>query len=172
MSAHDTDAALLLHERHVHAVLARVHRQNGHAAVPAPAPLPFEELLARESGADERAEIIAAKEEAVMQFLSVLWSVGPDPRPVMKRLCAFTRMMRPDLVLGMNRTQMAAMLGDKGRATHTAREHKIQEEMRVRGGFRQITMPDQKSATAREKSAKQARGNRNRCGGTRKAAAA
>jgi hypothetical protein len=35
MSAHDTDAALLLHERHVHAVLARVHRQNGHAAVPA-----------------------------------------------------------------------------------------------------------------------------------------
>jgi branched-chain amino acid transport system permease protein len=111
VSAHDTDAALLLHDRHVHAVLARVHRQNGHAAVPAPAPLPFEELLNRESGADEPAEIIAAKEEAVMQFISVLWSVGPDPRPVMKRLCAFTRMMRPELVLGMNRTQMAALLG-------------------------------------------------------------
>ena len=159
------DAALGINDRIVAAVLARVYRKNGHTAVPSSAPLPFEALLAAESGEDERAEIIAAKEEAVMQFLTVMMSVGPHPRAVMKRFFSFVRLMRPDLVLAMNRTELAALLGDGGRATQTAREHKIQEEMRRRGGYRTLTMPDQKSASARLKSAKQARGNRNRCGG-------
>ncbi|MBC7365236.1 MAG: hypothetical protein H7343_00270 [Undibacterium sp.] len=162
-----SDAGLLANERHDNAVLARVYRKNGHTAVPAAAPMPFDALLAAEGGED-RAEILAAKEEAVMEFLTVLWSVGPKLAPVVKRLCAFTRMVRPELVVGMNRTEMAEYLGDKGRATHTAREHKLQEELRLRGGFRTLTLPDQKSESAREKSRNQARGNRNRCGGTRK----
>jgi hypothetical protein len=163
------DQALSAHDRHVNAVLAKVHRRTGHTCVPSPAALPFDELLQREEG--ENLQIVEAKIEAVDRFLTVLFSVGPDPQKVMKRLFTLVRLAYPHLVLNMNQTELADLLGDKGRATQQARDDKLIEEMRQRGGYKSLVLPDQKSPSAREKFAGAQRGNRNRTRGAQRCAA-
>jgi hypothetical protein len=153
--------SLSLAERRVQAILARQYRKHGHAPITsAIVPTPVDAIQQRED-AGATSEEIALKQEAVAEFLGFVFEVGPSPARVLHRLYSLVRVLHPELIMSMNRSELARLLGQT-RAAQSHRERLLFGELCRRGGYKSLSLPDQKSDTAVKRYRRTQRGNRNR----------
>lgn len=130
--------------------------------------LPEELRLTLEKRIDDTLEewLMTARKRTLLFFLDFVFGSkrGPLPRKVLRRLFLVTRAVSPDHVWRMNKQDLADLFGET-RANIDAQE-KAEVEAFVRlWGLKTWQVSGGKSATAREKFARQKKGNRCRSGG-------
>lgn len=153
------------HQRRIDAIMAKAYRREGHTMLPAQAPTPVDAMMAAEQDySDEERQI---REEAVAKWRNWIMEDGCHPAAVMKRFFVFLRATAPESILNMPGTDIAAIFG-QGRAAESARCGLLLGQLQKKSGYKSLTMPFQKSATAKKKYAEAARGNRNRANSVRR----
>lgn len=98
--------------------LARAPRGHVYEGVEEETPLTA--LLAAEAEAAGGTDLWEVRAEALQALLGWLWGDGNHPARVVRRAYAMAKKMAPDLVEGMNQTELALMLGET-RAAYSAR---------------------------------------------------
>jgi hypothetical protein len=152
------------HQRRIDAIMAKAYRREGHNFAPKTAPTPLDALLAAEEQLPDDEQRI--RSEAISGFILWLFEESPHPAPVMKKLYAFVRMVRPETLWNMPGTDIAAIFG-QGRAAESARCNLLLEKLKLKAGYKNLSMPFQKSATAKQKYAEAQRGNKHRANSIR-----
>jgi hypothetical protein len=107
------------------------------------------------------------KAEGVSLFIGWLFSRGPRPTEVMKRLYLYARAARPELLLNMSGAEVAALFG-QGRAAESHRERLVLGETLSAVGSK-ASFGWQKSPASCARYAAIAKGNRNRSKGKKAA---
>ena len=140
------------------AAVGAATRKNGHLIAGATALTPFDVMASRE--ASEHAEDEQAiRAEAVSQWWAWCWEgANLDPERAFRRFLSATRLWRPELVMGMNIRQAAALFGQTP-AAQSVVERALAEEMRSKGGYRSAHVPGQKGEAARAAMAHAQKGN-------------
>ena len=105
--------------------------------------------------------------EAFRAFLDFLFTQGPRPDRVLRRLFAITWAVNPELLVGMSQTQVAELMKET-RAAFQLRVKVVYSDYLRSKGYRGTSVPGQKSETARQTFAARAKGNKNRLKGRKK----
>lgn len=155
------------HQRRIDAIMAKAYRREGHTLLPAQAATPVDAMMAAEEAMPD--DELKIREEGVAAWRNWILQDGPHPAAVMKRVYVFLRATHPESILNLPGTDIAAIFG-QGRAAESARCGLLLEKLRKKAGYKSLTMPFQKSATARRKYAEAQRGNRHRANSVRCAA--
>jgi len=148
------------HETVIDATLKRVYsREAAHGREPVYHRTPLAELISREEG--ESSEEFAIRCEGADRQLEYFFADGPDPRHVIRRVYAWVKARRADLILNMTHHEIGLLLGES-RAAGSYRVKKIVNRRLKAAGFLGTQLPGQKSSSACEKYAAAAEGNHNR----------
>ncbi len=167
--------ALSPHERKINEVLAGAYRREGHNLPPATVPTPLDALLAAEEALPEDEQKI--KEDFADKWLGFFFTDpttgrhDPHPANVMKRLFFYVRAVRPTLLLNLPGEEIAALFG-QGRGAESARCNLLLGKLKKKGGYRRLSLPFQKSTSAKQKYAAAQRGNKHRANSVRTTKAA
>ena len=102
--------------------------------------------------------------EGAGRMLEFFFADGPDPSSVVRRVYAWAKSVRSDLLLNMSHHEIGMLLGE-GRAAGSWRVKQIINRRLTESGAKGDRLPWQKSSTACAKYAAAARGNSNRRNG-------
>lgn len=160
---------LLEHERRVESALARAAarlHEVGETRTPLDEVMLSEEAESFERMTDFSEEAQRLRVEFFARFFDFLFEDGPHPGWVLRRIYALARRYRPDLILGMNGTDLGLLFGET-RAAQSYRMQLIFDRLRMSGtrGFRGGGCKREESRSAYAASAT---GNRNRAKKRRK----
>lgn len=148
------------HESTIDATLKRVYsREQALGREPVYHRTPLEDLIAQEDG--ETSDDFAIRCEGADRQLEYIFADGPDPRHVIRRLYAWVKARRSDLLLNMTHHEIGLLLGET-RAAGSWRVKKIVNSRLKSAGFKGTQLAAQKSSSACEKYAASAKGNNNR----------
>lgn len=137
-------------------------REQAHGREPVYFRTPLEDLMSREEGEDT--DEYSIKREAFDRMLDYFFADGPHPGTVMRRVFAWAKALRSELLLNMSLDEIGKMFGE-GRAAQSWRIKQLVTRPLKASGAKGSHLPWQKSPTAVEKYSASAIGNRNRRGG-------
>jgi len=151
-------------EARMNRALAVAYRRDGRSAGETQAPTTLGELVegCAESDGDEVARV---RSETVVRMLHFLFQDGPHPGSVTRLVYLLAQRLSPGLILRMNGSELADMLGET-RAAWSARNKRIFTGYMEARGSRAARGLNQKSTTVCEKYARAQLGNQNRRGKT------
>jgi hypothetical protein len=148
------------HEIVISETLRRVYaREVAHNREPVYHRTPLDELVRKEEGEDD--EEFRIRCEGADRQLEYFFEDGPDPAAVVRRVFAWAKARRADLLLNMTHHEIGLLLGET-RAAGSYRVKRIVNSRLRAAGFHGTQLPGQKSQTACEKYASSAEGNSNR----------
>lgn len=148
------------HEEIIDETLRRVYsREQAHGREPVFHRTPLEDLVAKE--AVETIDEFEIRCEGAERLLEYFFADGPDPRHVIRRVYAWVKSQRADLLLNMTHHEIGLLLGES-RAAGSWRVKKIINSRLKSAGFLGTQVPGQKSLSACKKYAAAAEGNHNR----------
>lgn len=150
----------------VRELMARVYRRSGHelSGLDHTISTPLDDLIRQEEGQPE--DHYCSGIEMLGRFLDWVFQKGPNPPEVMKRVYAVAHALRPDLLLNMSGSEIAAIFQET-RAAESARMMLLNKKMKA-AGFKHTSFVARKSETARRRMALSALGNQNRRKGRKK----
>jgi ElaB/YqjD/DUF883 family membrane-anchored ribosome-binding protein len=151
----------------VDAVLGAVFRRNGHEAIEARTAV--DDLLARETAElqEEPGRVAEVRSETVARMLEFFFAGGPHPSAVMRRVYAWAKKFRPDLILNMSLRDMGILFDESHEAVRSRIELLFDKAEAARGA-KAVRAPWQRGEKTRERCRKAQRGNRNRVGGRKR----
>lgn len=150
------------HERRINGVLRKAFRKEvARGREPVYHQTPLADLIAAEEGdEDERQKLLG-------QVLDYLYSDGPHPGSVLRRVYGLAKSIRPNLIMNMSLNEVGILFGE-GRASQSARIKRIFNGYLKKATGHDVTLPWQKSAEACEAYSEAAMGNANRRHGNAK----
>ena len=149
-------------ERRINDTLARAAQRQGYTAEAVTTHTPLDDLLQAEDGDEDQ------HREALGKVLLYFFADGPHPGAVLRRVFGVTLAIRPELILNMNRADLAMMFGET-RAAQSWRIKKIFSGYQRERGVKGFKARSEKSETAVAKYTRLRRGVSNRRGNQRAA---
>lgn len=120
---------------------------------------PLDEMIAREEG--EVLEEHLIRLEAFRRLMSIFFADGPHPSDVMRRVYAFAKALRPELILNMSCEEVGAIFGETKASVSYRIKQLVNRPIMAHSGHG-TQLPWQKSSSACATYAARAKGNTNR----------
>jgi hypothetical protein len=149
------------HASRMEKVLGAVCRRNGLEAVESRTPL--DDVMEREEGIKEEVgqEVFT---EYVALIMNLFFADGAHPAKVLRRVYAYAKKYRPELIHNMSVRDLGLLFGESGAAV-SYRIKMIFDEPQARAGGKAYKAPWQKTAAACRSFSEAQKGNQNRRGG-------
>jgi hypothetical protein len=156
----------------VEETIAEVLRRRGYQPEGVTRETPFDAVAAADergadAEADREAEELGELSAVAGRMLTFFFADGPHPAAVMRRVFAWAKKFRPDLVGNLSLRDLAAMSGE----SHEAWRWRIEQwfdRFQERKGGEAVRAPWQRGDTTREACRRAQKGNRNRLGGRKR----